>query len=662
MDTKDSMRDETRESTQAAAGPYEIRRNALIPLSDGVRIAADIYVPTYAGPHPALVSYYPYHKDDLIGAMFEYARHYFAARGYACVLADYRGTGGSEGVCTDTFDTQSEGRDGAEIVEWTAGQDWCDGAVGVWGMSYGGIISLAIGAQAPPHLKAIAPLYGAPDIWEHFVAPGGCPNCLGNYARESFMLAMDLAPPLFQDPHGHWLEVWKERLARLETQGVRSLTWQARHEYDQHWQSRAIPVEQITAPAFFVGGWRDIFPEAMTSAFARISAPKRLLMGPWVHTLPDWSPYQPVDWLAEVTRWWNRWLRDEANGADDPPTATIFVQGSERWRHEATWPIEKTRLLTLYPNADGALRPKANENGFDTYSADPTVGTAAGLWDPLGTGAGYPLEQAEDDLRSLTYTSAPLTVDTEIIGSPEATLHIALTEGTQLQIVAKLTAVAPDGSSTLVSTGWLNASHRNGHDQTMPPEPGVVTRYMIPMWATAYHVPCGHRLRLSLACADFPRIWPTHTNPMIALHRGAETTSLIQIPIVPAPDGDLGNPPIARPQTGIDRAPSIVKATPHWEIKRDCVRASVSTSLGASLQLQLPTGGGFSLHHLATASVSRSRPDGAAVEAEARIDVEMPNGEHIKVDTRSRFTRNTMLLTGRVRINDRMFFDKRWQN
>lgn len=98
-----------------------IEKNLLIPLSDGVSLAADLYAPHGEGPFPTLISYYPYHKDDVIGAMLEYPRRYFVAHGYAHLLVDLRGLGNSSGVAWETLDPR-EAEDAAEIVEWAARQ------------------------------------------------------------------------------------------------------------------------------------------------------------------------------------------------------------------------------------------------------------------------------------------------------------------------------------------------------------------------------------------------------------------------------------------------------------------------------------------------------------------------------------------------------------
>lgn len=641
-----------------------IERNVLVPLADGVHLAADLYLPDDAGPHPALISYYPYHKDDLIGALFEWARSYFAQQGYACLLVDFRGTGGSEGTCTDTFDTAQEGSDGAEVVEWSAHQPWCDGAVGVWGMSYGAIMSLAIAAQRPPHLKAIVPIYGSENIWADFVAPGGCPNCLGNYARESFMLAMDLSPPMLEDADGRWMRVWKEQLERFAVGALHSLNWQERRDYDDHWRVREIQLERIEVPAFLIGGWRDIFAEATVRIFARLNVPKRMLIGPWLHTLPDWSPYEPVDWLYYTKRWWDRWLKQEDNGVDADPAVTVFIQGSERWKHEHEWPLTRTEERTLYLDAQETLVTTPGHVGNDLYETDPTVGTAAGLWDPLGIGIGYPLAQTDDDLRSRTYTSDPLVQDTEITGSPKVRVQVALERGEQLHLTAKLCAVAQDGSSILLSSGWLNAAHHEGHERSTSVPQGQVISYAIPMCATSYFVPQGSRLRLSLACGDFPRIWPTQSNPFVRFIYGgdANTASCVRVPVVPSTDEPPEAPVIVRPDLSVNRSPWITFAEPRWEIKRDLVDGSAAVSCGSTLTLQLPTGGSVTFRHDAIATVTPRRPDAAAVHAKADMDIRMPAGEHVIVRTRSRFTRETMHLEGCVTIDNVVLFEGRWGN
>ena len=150
-----------------------VERNVLIPLHDGVRLAGDLFRPADTGRYPTLVSYYPYHKDDVIGSRLDHPNRYFAARGYAVLLVDFRGLGSSEGIRWEHMDPR-EGEDGAEIIEWAAAQPWSDGKVGMWGMSYGGASTLYAASNRPAHLRAAVAVAGDVDIYHEINYPGGC--------------------------------------------------------------------------------------------------------------------------------------------------------------------------------------------------------------------------------------------------------------------------------------------------------------------------------------------------------------------------------------------------------------------------------------------------------------------------------------------------------
>jgi putative CocE/NonD family hydrolase len=638
------------------------KRNILIPLDDGVELAADLYLPDTVGRHPTIVSFYPYRKDDFIGAAFEHSRTYLTQRGYASLLVDMRGTGGSDGDCLVTFDTAREGADGARVVEWAASEEWCDGSVGMWGMSYGGVMSLAVGAQKPPHLKAIVPVQGCADIHRDFIAPGGCRNCLGADSWAALMLAFDLAPPTFPDSDGRWIDVWRRRLARLERGEIWPLDWKSHVDHDDYWQSKEIPIEGIEMPMFAIGGWRDIFPQAMPDAYSRVTGPKKMLMGPWVHSLPDAGTYAPVDWLQEMCRFFDRWVKGEVNEIADEPPVTLYVEGAECWRHESEWPIARTQVEEWYPQAGGGLgRSSVAAGEGDLYTADPTVGTCSALWDPIGTGLGYPREQSEDDHRSLTYTSEPLDADVEITGAPEAILRVVLEQGDELQLVAKLNAVSPEGRSTLISTGWLNAEHRESAELGRPVEKGVVEEYRIEMWAGSYLVPKGHRLRLAIACSDFPRIWPLRTNPTIRVEPAG---SVVRVPVVPPRAVPVEGPPVPRPDLRVNRTPWHVApepdAEPGWIVERDVVNDDAAVTMSRTNDIRMPTGGSHRVELSARAAAPASRPDGASLVVDVLVATRLPTGERAEVRTRSRFTRETTLMNGEVTLDGQRVFAGEW--
>ena len=637
-----------------------VERNVLIPFSDGVSLAGDLFLPDGPGRFPALVSYYPYHKDDLIGALFDHPNRYFAARGYANLLVDLRGLGNSEGVAWDVGDPR-EATDGAEIVEWAADQSWCDGNVGMWGMSYGGITSFKTAALAPPHLKAIVPMFGGLDHYQDIVYPGGCFNCLGILGGWGpFMTAMNLTPPMHQDSDGRWYRLWRERLN--EGRAPYIMPYQQHPDYDDYWQSKRIAGERIIVPAFLMGAWRDIFPEAMVRAYERIRGPRRMLMGPWMHEMPDLAGFAQVDYLAEMLRWWDCWLKGAANGVRDEPPVVIYVQG-QGWRYESEWPIARTKdsltYLTLGAKQMGGLATKPAPNASEvSYVGDPTVGAMAGLWDPTGTGVGAPLDQGQDDVRSITFTGDPLPEPLEITGSPEATVYVALDEGADANLVVKLCDVAPDGHSALITTGWAKVHRRPSDDQ--PRTAGTELReYRVSLWATSYAVQAGHRLRVSVSCGDFPRIWPTRSNPHIRLATGGPTPSAVRLPIVPRSDGATPDLPV--PDATVKRTPFDIEGTPRWQIVRDLPTGTVVVTTGIRSAIRSVGGDGrFEIDRTGRASVSATRPDNAHVEGEATIRIQTPQGSNVTVHSQLRVTQAGQDYRASVVVDGQVIFDRHW--
>ena len=202
--------------------------------------------------------------------------------------------------------------------------------MGMWGISYGGITSLETASERPPHLKSIVPIFAVVDNYHDFLYAGGCPKCLSAFgAWGFFMVAMNLMPPGYQDPQGRWYRIWKERLEKVEPQ---MMPWQDHPSYDEYWQYRAIPVERISVPTFVIGSWRDIFPETMVRLYEKISVPKKLFMGPWTHGPIDAYPFDLWDYLCEMKRWWDYWLKGEKNGVVEEPPVTLYIQGANVWK------------------------------------------------------------------------------------------------------------------------------------------------------------------------------------------------------------------------------------------------------------------------------------------------------------------------------------------
>ena len=642
--------------TQAESNESHIVRNIMIPLSDGVSLAADLYAPPGDGPFPTLVNYYPYHKDGIIGCMHEYPRHYFAQHGYANLLVDMRGLGSSEGVAWESLDAR-EGKDGAEIIDWASKQSWCDGNIGMWGFSYGGTSTMQTAVQQHPALKAIAPVMTLSDIYRELVSRLDCLPWFGNWG--ALMVSMNNLPPLLQDPEGRWMETWMER---LETGFPHIFAAKEHRSYDEYWQSRVIPLDKINVPTYIIGGWRDVNVHAMVQVYEAINAPKKMIQGPWTHLLPYHAPNEQWDYLHGLKRWWDRWLKGEKNGIDEEPPVTMFVMGTDNWREERQWPIERTEFETLHVCEDGVLSDQAQAaESSDPYVADPTVGTTSGLWDGTGLGIGTPIDQGPDDARSLTYTTEPLNEDLEITGSAEAVMHVALDKGDDLILAAKLCSVGPDGSSSLITVGSIKGSTYESDEHPKPLAEGDTYEFKIDLFNICYLIPRGHRLRLSVSCADFPRLWPTRTNPHIRLLSGGNKNSTIRIPVVPADPDPLPVPEIRRPDPNISDGPLGIDFVPRWTIEDDQITGRKTVRMGSVQSTFLPAGGKLSMDVDVRVSVAPDRPDGARIEGGSDFQVELPAGDVVDVSSSTLLYRDQMFLEGKVSMNGEEIYSKKWR-
>src|SRR5690625_4849778 len=235
--------------------PYSVRRieNIFIPMSDGAQLAARVWMPTDAERHPlpAILEYIPYRKRDLTRARDTMNHAYIAGHGYVCVRVDMRGSGDSDGVLIDEY-TRQERDDAVEVIAWLAAQPWCDGSVGMMGISWGGFNSLQVAAERPPALKAIISACSTDDLYAdnmHYM--GGC--LLGdNLSEATVMFAFNSLPPDPAIVGDRWRDMWRER---LEGSGLWLDTWLAHQRRDDYWRFGSVceDYDAIRCPVMAVG-------------------------------------------------------------------------------------------------------------------------------------------------------------------------------------------------------------------------------------------------------------------------------------------------------------------------------------------------------------------------------------------------------------------------
>jgi uncharacterized protein len=575
-----------------------------IVVRDGIELSANIWRPIAPSDasgdrrrFPAILEMIPYGKDNWRRNADTMRGEWFAARGFALCRLDVRGTGSSGGIAVDEY-TADETRDGYDAVEWLAAQAWCSGSVGMWGISYGGFTSIQVAALRPPHLRAIVPVMATDDRYLDDVHyRGGCATVseLSQYAVSQ--VAMNAMPPDASFRGTAWRNEWR---ARLEQTAPWLFAW-LRHQTDgPYWRqgSLAPDYDAIEVPIYNIGGWHDSYVDPAFRMQARSSALSHTLVGNWVHSWPhDAYPAPNLDELHEIARFFDRHLNGTANGWEDEPAVVWFEHEYTapvpfppslpgRWRSASTYPHPATAMRS-WAFGDGSLvGAAAGDAGVDVFRHRPTTGTRG----PLSWGAGDSPNGLARDLRpdesaGPTYTSDALMEALEVLGVPEVVVHVEV-DAPVATLSVRLSDVAPDGTSALVSAGVLNLTHRRSHASPEPLEAGRLEEVRVPLRTAGYRWLPGHRLRVAIASALWPVLWPSPYPATFRLHRGPATPSRLGLPVIPAAGGagDVTvttfrtDPPDLRgpaPAAGDGDGPARADV-PEWRIEENVLDGSVT--------------------------------------------------------------------------------------
>ncbi|MGA9160124.1 MAG: CocE/NonD family hydrolase [Actinomycetota bacterium] len=552
--------------------------DVFIPMRDGVRLAATLAFPDQgpddgpdrpAAPWPALLEALPYRKDDLTARdRAEYVR--FADEfGYAVCRIDIRGTGSSEGTATGEY-TEEELDDLTEVVGWLAERSWCNGNVGMFGTSWSGFNSLQVAMLRPPALKAICSIFASDDRYAddvHYF--GGALKQLDLVDWPTYMDAINVLPPVPRIAGEGWRGAWERRFAAYEPW---LFGWLEHQTYDDFWKHGSLREDYaaIEAATMLVTGWADGYTNIALRGMAGLTCPKRLLAGPWSHAdVATSRPGPNIDLVAEMARWWDRWLRGADNGVDREPPIVVFsrrptppaadlVAYPGEWRFEAGWPLDRGGELELSLTDAGANRP---DPGPDALEVRGDVGWTAWLSCAGEPPWGQPVDQRPDEAFSLVYDWEPRPEETEILGHP--VVHARVRASVPIAyLAAKLCDVHRDGTSQLVTRGLLNLTHRDSREAPAPLEPGRIYEVTLELEVTSWVFEPGHRIRLDLAGTDWPNTWPPPTPVTLVIERQG---SRIVLPVVDGPSSIARQPnlpPSRRPQRwetdGVE-----------WEIEHD---------------------------------------------------------------------------------------------
>ncbi len=523
--------------------PFETKEieNEWITLADGTNLASRIWMPKVADQQsfPVILEYLPYRKRDGTHVRDALTHPYFAGHGYVCVRVDMRGNGDSDGLMFDEYLLQEQD-DALEVIEWLVEQPWCDGNVGMMGISWGGFNALQVAARQPEPLKAIITLCSTVDRFnEDIHYKGGC-LLNENLGWSSTMLAYSSRPPDPAIVGEKWRELW---LNRLENQPHLAEVWLNHQHKDDYWKHGSVGEDysKIQAAVFTVGGWNDAYMNAPPALMENLLGPSIGIIGPWLHKYPHFAiPDPAIGFLQEALRWWDHWLKGRDTGIMDEPQFRTFMLDSEpasasaavkkgRWIAEDKWPSDAIKSEQFFLNAgDLSFTPGAGDTASICSPQD--LGSASGEYCQIWLGPEAPGEQSIDNGGSLVYQTAPLTQAVEILGAPKLKVKLAC-DKRQGKIVVRLNSVHPSGSISRVSYAVRNLCHRFSSENPEELTPGHFETIEISLDNVGKTFAAGDRIQIAISTTYWPLTWPSPEITTLQIEEGTET--YVELPVRP---------------------------------------------------------------------------------------------------------------------------------
>ena len=590
----------------AQAGDYPRNESLHVTMRDGVRIAIDVWLPEdlAAGQKiPTLMHATRYWRAmEHASGNIENDNRYDEAnqvngQGYALVLVDARGSGASFGWRAYERSVE-EATDYGEIAEWITRQDWSNQRIGAYGISYAGNTAELLAINRHPAVKAVAPLFNDFDNFGHLAFPGGAftrgtlerwGNRVNMMDRNAICELRGVAGQECRELRDTWRGVKRVDedddgmlLARAVSEHRRNVhPYHAARDYqyrDDPWGEGGVVnagylgspaghlplIEQSGVAMFVRAGWQDAATVNGTlGRYMTIGNPQQVYIGPWDHgARRDADPFHPDDtpvWppqdqqFSQMIEFFDRYLKD-GGGAPIESSITYYTLGADRWTTTERWPPPGFENESWYLAAGGTLtagRPDS-DSGADDYVVDFEATTGRhNRWFTNNGGGGDVVygDRREEDLRLLTFTSAPFERDREITGHPLITLFVRSTHEDGL-FIAYLEDVAPDGRVTYITEGQLRAimrrlsgepplyrkagPHRSElRADAMPLVPGEVAELTFELWATSVLIRKGHSLRVAIAGADkdtFAHYPLTGEVPTITVERNSAHPSHVVLP------------------------------------------------------------------------------------------------------------------------------------
>lgn len=652
----------------------KVVEHSWIEMPDGVKLAARIFLPEDADARPvgAILEYIGYGKRRNYRRVDDRTASWLVPRGFALVRVDVRGTGESDGIIVNEYDLPEQA-DVTPLIKWIARQPWCNGNVGMRGISYGAITSYQAAAKNIPELKAIIAAMGTENGYTDDVHTlGGC--VINEKVVWGTMWKQVMTVPPDPEIVGEvWQSMWLER---LQAQLPLVSEWMRHQLVDQYWRNRILSdYSKVKCAVYAIGGLEDSYIDTVPRILERLDCPRKGLIGPWGHDWPqEGDPGPRLDWAVEEARWWDHWLNGHDTGLMKEPMLRSFVAEATvaqcypqdvpgRWVADEVWPSAQISKTSYRLGQGGTLSRKRSPKGKLEIPADVLVGTAIPVLSPIDMTSQAPVEQSFDDGLSLLFETAPLAQDIDIVGQPKLKLHF-VADKPIAKIAIRLNEVTPDGRSWLLTYGVRNLAHNFDHTAYVPIAPGIEQTQDVLLKHTSRRIKKGSRLRLSISQNQWPIVWPAPevvalhlvtgaTHLELPLRIGKSTEPDMPIELLPNPARSPAQemePPsrLARIEEAAGKRKGVMEVALPMELRN---LEPIQMQLGSGLSLDATiTEGDVNSYSIAFTSENASSRDGWKTEARVKTTMTSTPSEFIVEESIE------------AKLNDKALFARRWSN
>ena len=554
-------------ATVAVTEHFLHEKNIDVPMRDGACLKADVFRPKGEGKVPAILNMGPYQKDKLWTPppnLEEAANPYmnweavnpewWVPQGYASVRVDARGSGESPGQYEPW--SRAESVDFYDAIEWAAAQPWCNGKVGLSGISYFAINQWFAANQQPPSLKAIIPWEGFADIYRDALYHGGilCIFMTNWFTAHLIHHTLGRASQIHPD-------TWQKNTLHF---------WLNNNLDSGAFSGSQAQWDKITVPFLSVGNWTGfgLHLRGNTEAYMRSNSPhKKLRMQNGTHVHPFYS----AEGRQDQIRFFDYWLKDIQNGVmDEPPVKLAIRKGGDKveWRYEKEWPLARTQWTKFYfdlaqPSVqDVALSGTLVDANPAKMTASTYAATGLGSMGSTSAASAQVMGGGIKPGMGIALVTPAFERDVEITGPLAATLWVS-SSSEDMDLFLTLRHFDADGNELMetgqqgapvpVAKGWLRVSHReldpgmtlpyrpyHQHKRRLFLQPGEIVQVQVEIWPTSMVFAKGHRLRLDVQPRDgvgsasymhYHADYNTGTN---TIYSGGDKESYLLLPVIPA--------------------------------------------------------------------------------------------------------------------------------